>query len=177
MEIINLETGDENDFLRLYDSSFPVNERRIYKDTDHFRKFVAEKRGKFNVLVAKEDDLFLGFISYWDFGKFVYIEHFAVEENLRGRNIGGRILDYIIKEVSENLVLEVELPTTHLAMRRINFYKRMGFILHEDLEYYQPPYSCEKEWVRLLIMTHGSVDLKAEKVVEILQREVYDLKS
>ena len=38
-----------------------------------------------------------GFISCWDLTDFKYIEHFAVDKNQRGNNIGGKMIKEFCK--------------------------------------------------------------------------------
>ena len=43
MEFRNLEEKDYPAFLKLYNESFPENERRLYKSAEHVANFVKEK--------------------------------------------------------------------------------------------------------------------------------------
>ena len=68
MEFRNLEEKDYPAFLKLYNESFPENERRLYKSAEHVANFVKEKGGKFHAFAIDDGGgLFLGFLSYWTF--------------------------------------------------------------------------------------------------------------
>ena len=70
--------------------------------------------------------------------------------------------------------LEVELPETDMARRRIGFYMRNGFFLNE-YDYIQPPISKGRLPVPLRIMTSGGRITQAdfEKIRTVLYKEVY----
>lgn len=175
MEFTTLGMKDYPEFLKLYNASFPTDERREYKDAEHLANFIKMKGGKFHALAVKDGEDFLGFISYWTFEGYVYIEHFAVVPENRGRNIGHKLLNHVIREVSPNVLLEVELPTTDEAKRRIKFYERNGFRTREEIKYIQPAYSSNQKPVEMLLMTHGNVDLHNSDTIGAMLREVYNV--
>ena len=43
MEFVNLKMEDYPSFLKLYNDSFPDNERRIYEDEEHLANFIKMK--------------------------------------------------------------------------------------------------------------------------------------
>lgn len=175
MEYVNINVKDYPDFLRLYNMAFPAEERRPYDDARHLDTFIKMKGGKFHCLVAKDGEDFVGFITYWTFEKYVYIEHLAVMPERRGRNIGRTLLRHVMHDAGENVLLEVELPHTAEAIRRIHFYKELGFKAREEIDYKQPPYAPGLNEVPLLLMTHGNVDLKDwKKEIAPMLREVYN---
>ena len=117
---------------------------------------------------------FRGFITWWDFGEFVYGEHFAMLPECRGAGIGGEVIDRFVAEAGRPVVLEVELPTDEMSRRRIGFYERHGFALC-DAEYVQPPYDAGGGGVPMRLMSHG-VTLDAAmfaRVRDMLYAEVY----
>lgn len=65
-------------------------------------------------------------MNSWDFGDFVFVEHFAVADIMRGKGFGSEILKNFCRDVQRPVVLEVELPNTAEAIRRI-VYERHGF--------------------------------------------------
>lgn len=174
MEITTLKTEDYPEFLRLYDESFPADERRPYADAAHLANFIKMKGGKFHAYAAKDGDLFLGFLSYWTFEGYAYIEHFAVRPEQRGRNIGARMLGHLMREVSPDILIEVEKPDTDEAKRRIKFYERHGFRTREEIKYIQPPYAEGLKPVEMLLMTHGDVSLHNMHSISEMLREVYN---
>ena len=56
------------------------------------------------------------------------------------------------------IFLEVELPENDISVRRIEFYKRLGFYLN-DFEYLQPPLQKQHDFLPLKVMSYPrSVD-------------------
>ena len=77
---------------------------------------------------------------------------FAVSAAARCQGLGSSILNEIKHILSCQICLEVELPKTDLAKRRIAFYKRNGFALN-DYPYIQPALSKGRHPLPLLLMT------------------------
>ncbi len=175
MEYQELQVKDYPEFLNLYVSAFPPDERREYKDERHLAEFIRMKGGKFHAFAAKDGDLFIGFLSYWTFEGYTYIEHFAVKPENRGKRIGSDMLDHLFKTVSENVLIEVERPLTNDAIKRIQFYQRNGFRIREEIKYVQPPYSPLQDPVPMLLMTHGNVNLHDISSIKDMLREVYNV--
>ncbi len=174
MEFTNLKMEDYPSFLKLYNESFPPDERRELKDEEHLANFIKMKGGKFNAFAAKDGDLFLAFLSYWTFEGYTYIEHFAVVPEHRGKRIGALMLNHLFKEVSPNVLIEVEKPEGEEQKCRIRFYERNGFRVREEFDYTQPAYSSDKSPVEMLLMTHGDVDLHNRDSIREMLREVYN---
>lgn len=175
MEFVNLKMEDYPSFLKLYDQTFPVDERRVYEDEEHLANFIKMKGGKFHAFAVKDGELFLGFLSYWTFEKYVYVEHFALTPEHRGKNIGAKMLSHLFKEVGENVLVEVEHPDSPDAQRRIKFYERNGFRLRTEFDYMQPPYGKGQKPVPMLLMTHGEVSLHNRDSISDMLREVYNV--
>lgn len=176
MEFQNLEMKDYPSFLKLYNSAFPPAERREYENEKHLADFIEMKGGKFHAFTAKDGDLFLAFLSYWTFEGYTYIEHFAVEPEHRGKRIGKLMLNHLFKEVSPNVLIEVEKPETDEAKRRISFYEKNGFRVRTEINYTQPAYSADKSPVEMLLMTHGDVNLHNYDSIKEMLREVYNVR-
>lgn len=179
MEFRNLEVKDYPAFLKLYNESFPENERRLYKSAEHVANFIKMKGGKFNGFVYDDgSDDFIGFLTYWKFEGYVYVEHFAVTPEQRGKNIGRKMLQHLFEIAGDKVLIEVEKPDTdELAARRVAFYERNGFKLREDINYVQPPYSAEQSGLEMMLMTHGDVKLKDTRDLREMLTEVYNVEA
>ena len=163
-------------FLKLYNESFPPDERRELKDEEHLANFIKMKGGKFNAFAAKDGDLFLAFLSYWTFEGYVYIEHFAVDPAHRSKNIGRKMLSHLFDIAGPNVLIEVEKPEdSDDARRRVEFYEKNGFKLREDINYVQPPYSAEQSGMEMMLMTHGDVKLHDTRDLREMLTEVYNV--
>ena len=176
MEFRELTVKDYPAFLKLYNETFPADERRLFKNAEHVANFVRLKGGKFAGFVYDDGgDDFLAFLTYWKFENYVYIEHFAVDPAHRSKNIGRMMLNHLFGTVGENVLIEVEKPTDDESRRRISFYEKNGFRLREDINYVQPPYSPEQSGVEMLLMTHGDVKLRDTRDLREMLTEVYNV--
>lgn len=168
----------EDDFsnvLKLYNSAFPEDEKRLYADVTDFRKFACKRKGRFEILIAEDDaENFLGFITYWKFDKFVYIEHFAVEEVSRGTGVGTALLSALSEIVGDNLLLEVEPPVDDTTRNRVRFYEKSGFHLFDGFRYIQPPYSPLQNGLELKLMLKGTFVPDSLGDLSQMLREVYN---
>jgi GNAT superfamily N-acetyltransferase len=151
----------------LYESAFPPDERRDFGALLD----IAATKPAFHAEIYKKETALLGFIFYWMFRDFVYVEHFAIAESLRGQGYGRRFLSELCRKTALPAVLEVEVPENELHKRRIRFYETLGFKL-SDMPYLQPAYSPDKNPVPMLLMYRGDVCL--EKAVEEIGKEVYN---
>lgn len=102
--------------------------------------------------VITGDDGFIGFILWWGFEDVRYIEHLATSARLRGKGYGRRIVEKFIAGSTLPVLLEVERPVTEINKRRIDFYRRLGFVLNLH-DYLQPPYKKGGDPVPLMLMT------------------------
>lgn len=176
MEFRNLEVKDYPQFLKLYNSAFPENQRRIFENEEHVANFIRMKGGKFHGFAYDDgNDDFVGFLTYWTFKGYVYIEHFAVKPERRGKRIGTAMLSHLFKTVSEDVLIEVEMPESEESRRRIAFYEKQGFRQRGDVKYIQPPYSATQQPQELMLMTHGNVKLKDMDDIREMLQEVYNV--
>ncbi len=157
---------------RIYNESFPPDERRNYAVLVDL--CVNNPKHTFNLIVKGE--IPVGMLVSWRFSDFLFLEHFAVDHHLRGRGIGKDAIRLWLSSQSLPVILEVEPPIHNLQQRRINFYEQLGFRLW-NVDYEQPPYSREKNPVRLLLMSYGDIDVgeRLEEIKRILHKEVYSL--
>lgn len=154
-------------------NSFPPEE---YRQLEELREFT-DRTGNFHNNIIFNDELPIGFITYWDFKHFYYIEHFATNPVLHNGGYGKRTLEYLCDNLQRPIVLEVERPLEEMAKRRIKFYQRHGFKLWEN-NYHQPPYKPGDEYLPMYLMVHGALDEKRdfEEVKQTLYTEVYKVK-
>ena len=153
MEFRELEVKDYPSFLKLYNETFPADERRLYKSAEHVASFVKEKGGKFK-----------GFV-YDDGG----------EDLVGSDNTGRKMLSHLFDIAGPDVLIEVEKPETEEARRRIAFYEKNGFRMREDINYVQPPYSAEQTGIEMMLMTHGDVNLRDTRDLREMLTEVYNV--
>ncbi|MFQ9951418.1 MAG: GNAT family N-acetyltransferase [Clostridium sp.] len=121
-----------------------------------------------------EEGNLTAFLAVWEFEEFSFVEHLAVSREFRGNGIGGLMMREYIQQSVKPVVLEVELPETDIAKRRIAFYERLGFQLN-DFAYQQPPMRKGHGWYPLMIMSFPSslTEEEFEPIKKKIYREVY----
>ncbi len=132
---------------RVFEESFPIEERPMF-DIIYLRP-----RDMFHFNVVYATDKPIGIFTYWNFGSWLYVEHFAVAAEYRNLDYGTRIMTSFKQKNSLPIILEVEKPDSDMALRRINFYKRLGFVLNEGISYLQPSYHEGGDMLPLDIMS------------------------
>lgn len=159
--------------LSLYLSAFPCDERRPCRG---LFALIDDPESPMEFRVIVDNDLPAGFITTWDAGDFIYVEHFAIFPHLRGNGLGAHAMRDIAAIKGKPIVLEVELPgSTADAQRRIDFYSRAGFTAHDTYEYIQPAYSPLQSSLPMMLMSAGDIDL--DSVRDYLYSRVYGVES
>lgn len=150
--------------------SFPTDE---YRDLEEERQFT-DTHPLFCNNIILNDTTPVGFITYWDFGRFYYIEHFAIDPTQRNGGYGKTALNKLCETLQSPVVLEVETPKEEMAKRRIEFYKRQGFQLWER-EYIQPPYKPSCSPIPMYLMVRGELDCAKDydEIRSLIHQEVY----
>lgn len=156
---------------KLLISSFPVDERR---DLPGQRRNT-DSNTDFTLLLAEDDGTPVGFFTIWNFSSFSYGEHFATSPDFRNKGYGRKILQLILDRLCHPLVLEVELPGNDLARRRIDFYRRNGFVLADRHPYTQPPYRDGGTPLPMHLMVYNpkKTDIDLNKITATLHTRVY----
>lgn len=155
---------------RVYTESFPQDERR---DFDEVVRLLREN-DDFAIVLLSDQEKSVGFISYWPWSDFTYIEHFAIDSRSRGAGYGAEAMSRLLKMLGKPAVLEVEKPNDGISRRRIAFYQRLGFTLNTR-RYTQPPYSPDRQPLELHLMSYGDLDLDQvfDTVVTRIHNRVY----
>ena len=162
-----LKLAKESDFLQVYalmESAFPTDEHRPYEAQ---KALLA--RDNYRLYIEKDGDELVGIVALWTLS-YPFIEHIAVSESRRNCGVGGRMLDEALSLCGGNACLEVELPETPIAVRRIGFYRRHGFCLN-TYPYSQPPLAPGQSSVPLYIMTTPTPISEPE--FQSLKTEIY----
>lgn len=153
-DIIKVDLEDKSSLEKIksiYESSFPENERR---DFDEALNLIANQQFTFSSIVFDKETV--GLLFTWDLNTFSYIEYFAIGEAYRSSGIGSYILGKFINNQEKQIILEVELPTDIISLKRIKFYEKFGFVLCKE-DYIQPPYSDNKDAVPMIIMSRPEI--------------------
>lgn len=161
------------DFIRcmeLYHQAFPPDERRHREAT---AALLANQAFSFYTISLNKT--LAGFITWWKFSQFTFIEHFAIFPDQRSAGTGSLALQKWLQEQTLPVILEVELPETEEASKRIRFYEKNGFLILSR-QYTQPAYSREKQPVQAWLMGNkqpGTMQLN--NFVKHLHTEVYPI--
>lgn len=176
MEFIEIKSHNDNHFeklLALYQDAFPENQRRTQDD---FKKLIESENALFHCNAVILNGSFVGFFNYWKFETFIFAEHFAIEESVRGNKIGEKVMKMIQSNANLPLVFEVELPDDEINARRIEFYLRLGYEII-PIDYLQPPYNKNGFWQPLHLMTDElQLVVKGfEQVKNIIYKFIYNV--
>lgn len=172
---VTLDNKSDLEFVeKLYIESFPRNERRPILEMLRLMK----DESRFCVLLLEvENNTRVGFVTYWKFETFVFVEHLAVVSNKRSAGYGDEAVQVFIKQTPLPLVGEIELPSaSESAARRVKFYEKQGFQLW-DFSYLQPPYEEGFEPVPMLITLHGDLGFPSgfEAVRDTIYTQIYKI--
>lgn len=161
-------------FAKLFDimeSSFPKNEHGSAEL--HFKEM---SRPEFRSLCYEPDGLPAAFMNYYYFPEqeLIFLEHFAVKQELRGKGIGAQLMN-VLKELTSSsmIVLEVEPPEGEIERRRIAFYRRQGFYLNNG-DYFQPDfYGSDSKLPLKLMSTEPMDDAQFDEVMKFIHKRAY----
>ena len=151
----------------LFEEAFPEQER------PPFASLMQRDSKKFHFLVAENGDKPVGILTYWSFDELVYVEHFAISEDLRNQGLGKAAFLNFLSQQTEQVVLEVEPPNTEEADHRVEFYASMGFFCN-PYPYVQPSYHGDNRSVEMIIMSKYELDEdEFSDIRDLIYREVY----
>lgn len=159
----------------IFERSFPESERRTWQSV---KRLATE--GDIDALAVTVNDDIVGHVTIWKFtsrnvGEWLYIEYLAFAQQWRGKGLGTSVMRGIQETYGLPIVLEAE-PSgfTPEADARLRFYRRLGFEVHEDFPYTQPPYSPGLPPVELLLLTyHRPHGLSLAEISRTLHEKVY----
>ena len=153
------------EFFSLLEKSFPTDEYR-----EREGQLALFSREEYRLLCCCKENELSAFFSLWEFGDFCFLEHFAVDPKLRGQGLGTKLLEDLAAYTEKPIILEVEMPDTEQAKRRIGFYRRNGFFTNE-YPYAQPAYSKDKKALPMILMSKGRTVNRME--LEKIKGKVY----
>lgn len=144
-------TKDNKQYLekafKLYELSFPTYERRRFEE-----HLLVLENEHFHCEVMLEEETFIGILFYWLWDEWCFVEHFAIDDSLRGKQYGTRCLEAFL-EHHPQVILEIEPPIEPIAIKRQRFYEKIGFKIN-DFEYMHPSFSKIKQPHELKLMSY-----------------------
>lgn len=138
-----------NDFKRLYSQSFPIFEQRTETQQEY-----AFNNENYHLIGYCSEGSFIEFISFWEFKDYLYIEHFAINNEIRGKGYGSTILNKFIKSTPKTILLEIDPIIDDISNARLRFYKRCGF-WENPYSHTHPSYRDEYQPHHLIVLTTG----------------------
>jgi ribosomal protein S18 acetylase RimI-like enzyme len=172
LEFKTLKNKDlpELSFVReLYEKAFPSTERRDWEALS----FLLDNPDMKLDLISQEAKP-IGFIIWWEIDEWLFIEHFAIAPHTRGGGHGTAVMQYYLERAKGKMLLEVELPLTDEAQRRISFYERLGFVLisavHRQPSYREPGVDYP---MALMASVTDFVKKDMETVITQMKNKVY----
>lgn len=168
--LTRLDIQNFDEIYRILAESFPVDEIRPYE----LQKALFSKK-TYKVLGLCGEEGIRAVLAVYDLESVIFVEHFAVDAKYRNQGLGAVALGELLAASDKPVCLEVELPETELARRRIGFYQRNG--LHYcDSPYVQPPLSPGQNALPLRLMSSAGPMTREtfEKVRDEIHREVYN---
>ncbi|ALL07744.1 hypothetical protein AQ505_20950 [Pedobacter sp. PACM 27299] len=158
---------------KLYEDAFPPHERR---DWDSLLKRISTDQ-EMHLDLIHTDDGHIGFIIWWEISGSYFVEHFAIDAELRGKNYGASVLNYYKSLLPGRILLEVEPPEDEYSIRRIGFYERLGFQVL-DFSYRQPSYTDPLvSYPMLLMATSTFQETELTVLAALIKEKIYTPKS
>ncbi|WP_165043159.1 GNAT family N-acetyltransferase [Dysgonomonas sp. ZJ709] len=157
-------------FRPIYSTSFPIHEQR-----DTAQQIKAFESDRYSLECTIENSTLIAFIAYWEFEEYIYIEHFAVNDKLRGQNYGSLILHEFINKKEKTVLVEIDPLTDDISIKRLRFYERLNFNINE-YDHYHPPYNKKYAPHKLVLLSHNhqiskeQYDAFYENMVEIIMK-------
>ena len=132
--------------MELYRLSFPYHEQREAASQAEILGWDA-----YHFSAIFEGDQFLGLMLYWDTEKFLYVEHFCIVQEMRGKRYGEKALEEL-KRLGKPVILEIDPPVDEISIRRKGFYERVRFV-ENPYPHNHPAYHMGCHPHRLVVMS------------------------
>lgn len=149
MHFVRVTTPDHENYqdaMNMYKQSFPEHEQR----EERFQREVLS-RTEYHFDLIFDGGLLAGILLYWETNNFLYVEHFCIDPELRGRKYGERALG-LLGEKGKTVILEVDPPVDEVSKRRQGFYERCGYAANAFFHVH-PPYHKGYEGHALTVMS------------------------
>jgi len=180
-EIKDISHKDFEEAMRIYETSFPSNERQS-KNT--IEKRIQENLYRMFIGHLKDRIVFMALLYPLKNTDFVLLDYMVTHESFRGKGIGAKFIKKILKKIKPNhLIFEVENPkygnNKEQRERRVKFYKRVGAKEMKNVGYILPPLSgnTPTEMILMILPSYddGRMDGQlVRKLVAQIYKELYN---
>lgn len=147
--LIRLVSNDDPyymDAMNLYAVSFPYHEQR---ESAPQASIMSDPAYHFDMIF--DQDRFVGIILNWQTDSFVYVEHFCIMPDLRGRGYGKQTLE-LLATLGKTMILEIDPPVDAVSIRRKGFYESAGYV-ENPFAHIHPPYHRDHKGHELVVMS------------------------
>lgn len=148
IKIQSTESEFFSSFWEIYESAFPLCERRSLED--QIRIFNIDY---YHLEAWVDGKQLLGFIGWWDSDDLRYVEHYAIHPDFRSKGYGSKFLSEFMEDEKKLVLLEIEPVVDEISQRRQNFYHKLGFI-DSPINHWHPPYHQGMGKVDLWLLTY-----------------------
>lgn len=175
MEIIRLQTDNHplmEQARMLYAISFPRHEQRQYPSQ---QQIMGHEQYHYGLIM--EQGAFAGLMLYWETEDFLYVEHFCILPELRGKGLGSRALALLGRQ-GKTVILEIDPPVDAVSVRRRQFYERAGFVVN-PYRHIHPPYDANHTGHELVVMsfptaiTQAQYDAFAKRLEQTVMKDAF----
>ena len=180
-EIKDISHKDFEEAMRIYETSFPSNERQS-KNT--IEKRIQENLYRMFIGHLKDRIVFMALLYPLKNTDFVLLDYMVTHESFRGKGIGAKFIKKILKKIKpKHLIFEVENPkygnNKEQRERRVKFYKRVGAKEMKNVGYILPPLSgnTPTEMILMILPSYddGRMDGQlVRKLVAQIYKELYN---
>lgn len=180
-EIKDVTHKDFEEAIRIYESSFPSNERQS--------KYIIKKRIKENLyrmFIGHLDDkvVFMSLLYPLKNTDFILLDYMVTDENFRNKGIGTTFIKDISEKITPNyLIFEVENPqygeNKEQREKRVKFYKRVGAKEMKNVRYILPPLSgnIPTEMILMILPSYDEGKMEGQLIKKLLiqiYKELYN---
>ena len=150
---------------------FPEHEM---KDPRQLQALIEDK----DVYHKEETDQYL--LLYAEFPTFIFIDYLLIKPERRGKGVGTKVLNQL-KQKGKDIILEVE-PIDRDdedTLRRVNFYRKNGFVKADRIQYEREDQSGEPYEMKIYYWTPKETlpqELVLEKMAKAC-REIHNFRS
>jgi GNAT superfamily N-acetyltransferase len=156
--------------------AFPIEERRTME-----RQRDLLENPLYRIETIESDGKVAAFLAWWDLVGLCFVEHLAVNKNIRGGGLGSRLISELLRQNSKSAVLEIEPPLDtdqdSIRNKRLRFYEKLGFAAY-PYSYAQPSYHEGRSSVDLLLMASSGAEMTHKEFSSFKQtiyRDVYGI--
>lgn len=139
---------DFKQFYSLLEQDFCFLERKDYQE-----ELASFGNSNFVPAFIFSDNKCVGYVCYWEFEEFLFVEHFAILKEMRNQGVGTGFFREFLNDISKLVLLEVERPNDIISKRRICFYEEIGFYVNQ-YDYQQPSYHPDTEGIPMFICSY-----------------------